>query len=161
MHDQLIELGGGAYAPAFQILGNGDDAADAVQDSIVTALRKPRAYDPAKGPLKPWFLRVVRNRSLDCLQQRKRTDDQVELLHDDASAPEQAAEQAESDAALWQALSTISTEHREIIVLRDYLGLAYAELADVLQIPPGTVMSRVHRARLLLRDQLSNDGGID
>ena len=59
---ELITLGGGAHALALQILGNPDDASDAVQDSFATVLSKPSAYDVDKGALKPWFLRVVRNR---------------------------------------------------------------------------------------------------
>ena len=160
MRNELVNLGGGAFAIAFQILGNPDDAADAVQDSIVTVLGAPRAYDPQRGALKPWFFRVVRNRALDCLKQRKASVLPSDELLDPAPGPQTNAEQTERDSALWAALKGISIEHREMIVLRDYLGLSYAEIADILGIALGTVMSRIHRARLALRDKLHNDGGL-
>lgn len=62
MRRELAQLGGGAHALAIQILGNTHDAQDAVHDAFATALARPGAYDANKGPLKPWFLRVVRNR---------------------------------------------------------------------------------------------------
>ena len=62
MRQQLAQLGGGAHALAIQILGNADDAADAVHDAFATALAKPAAFDDTRGPLRPWFLTVVRNR---------------------------------------------------------------------------------------------------
>ncbi len=71
MRDELVQLGGGAHALAFQILGNTDDAADAVHDAITTVLTRPAAYDKRKGPLKPWFLTVVRNRCLDLIRRRR------------------------------------------------------------------------------------------
>jgi RNA polymerase sigma-70 factor (ECF subfamily) len=159
MRDEIVELGGAAHALAFQVLGNGDDAADAVQDAMLTVLRKPRAYDPSKGELKPWFFRVVRNRALDLLRQRRPVGTDVEQLRDERADPDRAAEQAESDHALWQALMRLSADHREIIVMRDYLGLSYAEIGAVAGIEAGTVMSRIHRARVQLRTLLSEDGG--
>lgn len=160
MRNELVNLGGGAFAIAFQILGNRDDAADAVQDSIVTVLGSPRAYDSQRGALKPWFFRVVRNRALDSLKQRKVSVQPSDELLDPAPGPQASAEQTERDSVLWGALMGMSIEHREMVVLRDYLGLSYAEIADVLGIAAGTVMSRIHRARLALRDSLQNDGGL-
>jgi len=85
MKQELITLGGGAHALAFQILGNQDDASDAVQDSFAKVLGKPDTYDARKGPLKPWFMRVVRNRCLDLLHRRQPGGDPIELLIDKLS----------------------------------------------------------------------------
>lgn len=150
MRHELVHLGGGAHALAIQILGNAEDAADAVHDSLATALEKQHSYDAGKGPLKPWFLRMVRNRCIDLLRKRRPTDDRVEEIEDAAAGPEQAAEIADRDRVLRQALESLPTEQREIIILRDYLDLRYAQIADVLDIAPGTVMSRLHRARVAL-----------
>jgi RNA polymerase sigma-70 factor (ECF subfamily) len=150
MRDELVHLGGGAHALALQILGNTDDAADAVQDALTTALGKTDAYRPDKGPLKPWFLRLVRNRCIDLLRRRKRTTDGVEEIADPASGPQAAAEMADRDRILKQALGLLTSDQRQLIVLRDYMDLSYADLADVLGIAPGTVMSRLHRARVAL-----------
>lgn len=154
MRHELLGLCGGAHALAIQILGNPDDAADAVQDALATALEKPAAYDDGRGPLKPWFLRVVRNRCFDQLRRRRPNDLPVEELVDTRKTPEQALQIAQQDAELKRALTAITADQRQIIVLRDYLDLSYAEIADVLRIARGTVMSRLHRARLALKEVL-------
>ena len=158
MQQELAQLGGGAHALAIQILGNADDAADAVHDAFETALARPQAYDANKGPLKPWFLRVVRNRCLDMLRRQRKPGLPVEELADTGATPEQALDSSQRRSAIQRALNTIPAEKREMIVLRDYLDLSYAEIADVLGIAAGTVMSRLHRSRLALKEALENDG---
>lgn len=153
---ELVTLGGGAHALASHILGNPDDASDAVQDAFATVLGKPAAYDAEKGPLKPWFLRVVRNRCLDLLRRRRPGSVAVDGLSDKGATPEQAAEIDDRNRQLKLALATISNEQRQIVILRDHLDLSYAEIADVLDVVPGTVMSRLHRARLALREVLKS-----
>ncbi len=150
MRHELVELGGGAHALAIQIMGNADDAADAVQDALTTALERPGAYQSAKGPLRPWFLRVVRNRCIDLLRHRKPGGTPVDELIDPAAGPEKAAENADVTRLLQLALTAIHPDQRQIVVLRDYLDLPYAQIATVLDIAPGTVMSRLHRARVAL-----------
>jgi len=153
---ELVTLGGGAHALASHILGDPDDASDAVQDSFATVLGKPLAYDAAKGPLKPWFLRVVRNRCLDLMRRRRPGNVPVDGLADKGATPEQAAEIDDRDRELKLALARITNEQRQIVILRDHLDLSYAEIADVLDVAPGTVMSRLHRARLALREVLKS-----
>ena len=158
MRQELAQLGGGAHALAIQILGNADDAADAVHDALATALSKPDAYDAQQGPLKPWFMRVVRNRCIDMRRRRRSGTVPVEELADPAPGPEEALDAAQRGFAIQHALDSIPSDKREIVVLRDYLDLSYAEIAAVLGIAPGTVMSRLHRARLALKEALENDG---
>ena len=158
MRQELAQLGGGAHALAIQILGNADDAADAVHDALATALSKPDSYDARKGPLKPWFMRVVRNR---CLVMKRRQFSgvvPVEELPDTNAGPEEALETAQRGLAIQQALNSIPRDKREIVVLRDYLDLSYAEIAAVLGVAQGTVMSRLHRARLALKEALEKNG---
>jgi RNA polymerase sigma-70 factor (ECF subfamily) len=156
MKHELVTLGGGAHALASNMLGNPDDASDAVQDAFAAVLGKPLAYDAKKGPLKPWFLRIVRNRCLDSLRRRRPAGMPVDELKDRGATPEQAAELDDRDRELKLALVTITNEQRQIVILRDHLDLSYAEIADVLDIAPGTVMSRLHRARLALREVLKS-----
>lgn len=156
MKHELVTLGGGAHALASNMLGNPDDASDAVQDAFTAVLGKPLAYDAQKGPLKPWFLRIVRNRCLDLLRRRRPAGMPVDELTDKGATPEQAAELDDRDRELKLALATITNEQRQIVILRDHLDLSYAEIADVLDIAPGTVMSRLHRARLALREVLKS-----
>ena len=158
MRQELAQLGGGAHALAIQILGNADDAADAVHDALATALSKPDSYDAQKGPLKPWFMRVVRNRCLDMKRRQYSGVIPVEELADTAAGPEEALETAQRGLAVQEALNSIPGDKREIVVLRDYLDLSYAEIAAVLGVAQGTVMSRLHRARLALKEALENNG---
>ena len=156
MRQELAQLGNGAHALAIQILGNREDAADAVHDAFTTALARPEAYDSDRGPLKPWFLRVVRNRCIDLLRRRRPTGVDAALLADPGARPDERLEVAERDRGLQRALSRLKPEQRQIVVLRDYLDLSYAEIAAVLDVAPGTVMSRLHRSRVALKAELEN-----
>jgi RNA polymerase sigma-70 factor (ECF subfamily) len=158
MRQELIQLGNGAHALATQILGNTDDAADAVHDAFAKVLRKPDAYKANKGPLKPWFLSLVRNRCIDLIRRRRPGDIDVEELNDPGAGPESSLDIAQRVQELQLALAKLSTGQRQIVVLRDYMDLSYAEIADVLVIAPGTVMSRLHRARLALKEELTHHG---
>lgn len=158
MRDQLVQLGNGAHALALQILGNTHDATDAVQDAFVKVLNKPGAYDANAGPLTPWFLRVVRNHCIDLIRRRRPEDSNAAELSDSASGPEASLEGEQRNQLLKRALSALPAEQRQIIVLRDYMDLSYAEIADVLEIAGGTVMSRLHRARMALKEELTNHG---
>ena len=155
MRQELVQLGNGAHALATQILGNADDAADAVHDAFAKVLRKPDAYDANKGPLKPWFLHVVRNRCIDLIRRRRPSDVDVRDLSDPCAGPESSLEIAQRDQELKLALAKLSSGQRQVIVLRDYMDLSYAEIANVLEVAHGTVMSRLHRARLALKEELS------
>jgi RNA polymerase sigma-70 factor (ECF subfamily) len=157
MQYELIQLGAGAHALAIQILGNVDDAADAVHDAFTAVLARPDAYDARKGALRPWFMRIVRNRCIDVLR-RRRVHDEPDEVRDPGPGRDELLREAQRSERIRRALEQIAMDKREIIVLRDYLDLSYAEIADVLQVAPGTVMSRLHRARLALREALESDG---
>lgn len=154
MKQELARLGNGAHALATQILGNPEDAADAVHDAFTTVLARPEAYDGTRGPMKPWFLRLVRNRCIDQLRQRRPGGDSTAELIEPGAGPDRMLEESQRDLQLQRALRSLSAEQRQIVVLRDFLDLSYAEIADVLEIPAGTVMSRLHRARLALKTLL-------
>lgn len=154
--EQLAKLGNGAHALATQILGNAEDAADAVHDSFASVLSRPDAYNANKGPLKPWFFRVVRNRCLDMIRRRRDSTDQVSELIDPAPNPEQRVADDQRSARIAGGLASLSQDKREVVVLRDFLDLSYAEIANILNIAPGTVMSRIHRARVELKEVLGN-----
>jgi RNA polymerase sigma-70 factor (ECF subfamily) len=130
-----------------------------VHDAFETALSKPGSYDRRKGALRPWFLRVVRNRCIDMLRRRHGSDVPVDTLLDRGQMPDEALESAQTAATIQAALRSIPSDKRQIVVLRDYLDLSYAEIADVLDIAPGTVMSRLHRARMALKEALENHDG--
>lgn len=157
MREQLAQMGNGAHALAIQILGNADEAADAVQDAIAKVLGKPAAYDARKGALTPWFLRLVRNHCIDLLRRRRAAGVEIDRLQEPGPGPEALAEMAQRDAGIRAALAALPPHRREIIVLRDYMDLSYTDIAAVLDIAPGTVMSRLHRARMELKEALTGN----
>ncbi|MEM9557017.1 MAG: sigma-70 family RNA polymerase sigma factor [Acidobacteriota bacterium] len=157
-----------AYFFALQLLGNRDDALDVVQDALLRFFTKLDRFD-ARRPVRPWLFRIVRNRVVDLHRRRQvRKHDSIEAAADDEdSAPlvlvdedvdiEGSARHKELQQRLWHALHQLSPAHREILVLRDYQDLAYSEIAETLDIPLGTVMSRLHGARKNLRSVLVDD----
>jgi RNA polymerase sigma-70 factor (ECF subfamily) len=156
---QIQSLANSGFALAMQILCNRDDAADVVQDSFHAMVRKRRLFDPSRGALRPWFLKIVRNRCLDLIRQRGRRKTEALETANVAVAGEQrpdvAAERRELLAMVKEQLMAMPQDQREIILLRDYHDLSYADIAKVLSIPPGTVMSRLHRARVELKRRMS------
>ena len=145
------DLGRMGFALAMQLLRHHEDAADVVQDCLQRLLKKPRLYDAKRGQLRGFFLKVVRNRCLDVLRQRRwgqvSADELPQVADSSAPRPDQAVEQREMLALLRLELDVLPTEQREVILLRDFHNLSYAEISEVLSIPAGTVMSRLHRAR--------------
>ena len=158
---QLEQVGPSGHALAVSLLGNADDAADALQDAVATVLRV-RSYDPAQGTFKAWFLAVVRNRCLDVLRQRKRRPqadtESVEIPTEESEGPEAIASQDEMAVLVKREMAALPRPHREILILREFLDLGYAEIAEVLGVPAGTVMSRLHRARSALADRVRSYG---
>jgi RNA polymerase sigma-70 factor, ECF subfamily len=155
MKQQLIQLGNGAHALATQMLGNADDATDAVHDAYVKVMNKPGAYKADSGALAPWFLRIVRNHCIDILRRKRPSVAEVESLHDNGPGPDGVLEIDQRDSGLRKALQSLSSDQRQIIILRDYMDMSYTEISSVLEIAKGTVMSRLHRARMALKEELS------
>lgn len=149
-----------AYLLALQLLGDPEEARDLAQDCLLRFFLKLDRFD-ADRPVLPWLRRIVRNGAIDLIRRRKvRRADSL-----DSSGPEGEAVEVldlradtEGDAldrerqrCVWACLQQLSPAHREIVVLRDYQDLSYEQIADVLGVPVGTVMSRLHRARNALR----------
>ena len=143
------------------LLGNTDDAADVLQDAVATVL-KVRSFDPSRGTFKAWFLAIVRNRCLDIMREHQRHPrvavESVELPIDEADGPEAIATRDELAVVVKQELAGLPPAHREILILREFLDLSYAEIGKVLDVPTGTVMSRLHRARSALADRVRSHG---
>ena len=156
-----------AYLLALQLMRNPDDALDVSQDAMLRFFSTLDRIKPGR-PVRPWLYAIVRNRARDLMRRRPvrrpdpiAADDPeagVELISA-APRPDADAERSELQRRVWRALALLSEDHREILVLRDYQDLSYEEIAAVLKIPMGTVMSRLHRARKALRDELSGGEG--
>jgi RNA polymerase sigma-70 factor, ECF subfamily len=147
-----------AFALAFQYLRNREDAKDVVQEAFIKAYRNLRRFDLSRS-FGPWLLTIVRNLSIDALRKRKHSGDELpERLPDSRPRP---ADDDVLRGEVWTALETLSADHREIVFLRDYQGHSYTEIAEILGIPLGTVMSRLHHARRSLIVRLGKSGGHD
>jgi RNA polymerase sigma-70 factor (ECF subfamily) len=134
---------------AYSFLHNREDAEDAVQEALLRAYRGRNRHDRSRS-LKAWWFAIVRNCCLDLLRKRKRQPTFLEA--DESLLPDNADERDtlhDHDALHW-AIDQLSPEHREIIQLRYFGECTYAEIASALQIPAGTVMSRLHAARKFL-----------
>jgi RNA polymerase sigma-70 factor (ECF subfamily) len=154
---QLLDtVGRRAFVFAWQKLGNHDDALDAVQATMAAAWRSRKKLRPGRE-LRGWFYRVLRNRCIDVLRSR-RTQRVMPLEADPPegkmSDPAGDVSRREQLQRLRRELEQMPDDMREIILLRDFHDLSYAEIADVLSIPAGTVMSRLHRARSALRERV-------
>jgi RNA polymerase sigma-70 factor (ECF subfamily) len=137
-----------AFSHALALLGAREDAADAVQEAFLDAFVALPSFDSTR-PFYPWLYVVLRNRCFQSLRIRKRRPN----AHDGRAVRLELIASPSSDAFadLEEALWSVSLEDREILTLRHFDGLSYAELAERLSIPPGTVMSRLYHARTRLR----------
>lgn len=135
------------FRVALRLLGSDADAQDATQDTFVAAWRGLRGFR-GESAVSTWLYRIVTNRCLNALAARRPT----EVLDADTpsvgGAPEQVAEQRERFAAVAAQVGRLPAEQRAALVLRDFEGLAYAEIAEVLGITIAAVKGRIHRARL-------------
>ena len=145
------------HAVCRRVMGNDADAADALQEAMIAIVRGLGRFD-GRAAFSTWAYRVATNACLDELRRRRRRPEPVDDaaldvagdLGDDPLA--RVGERADIDAAL----ATLAPEYRAAVVLRDLVGLDYAEIGDILEVPPGTVKSRIARGRTALADRFGN-----
>jgi RNA polymerase sigma-70 factor, ECF subfamily len=141
-----------AISHASAILGNKEDALDAVQEAFLDAFQSLDRFDMSRR-FYPWFYVVLRNRCFKLLAARKSRE--AASLEDTVILAPQADRSPEEILNLERALMGLSAEDREVVTLKHLDGLSYEEIAARLEIPLGTVMSRLYNARRRLRDRLS------
>ena len=152
-----------AYNLARWLMGSPQDASDAVHTAFLRAARYVHTY--AGGNARAWWLSIVRNCCLAILSARRTRDVSLEALDGDAEnlaatdadEPEEKLHLAQSAALVVHELGRLPAEFREVLVLREIEDLPYREIAEVLGVPIGTVMSRLSRARRMMRKALSGD----
>lgn len=154
-----------AYEPAglrlaVAMMGNVEDAQDALQEAFIKTYDTLHRFD-LRRPFGPWFFQILRNQCRDMLRSRKAKfriealDEQVDQRPGDAErGPERTRQRNAARELLWKGLEKIGTEHREILVLKELEGFRYSEIAQILEIPEGTVASRLFHARHALREAL-------
>jgi RNA polymerase sigma factor (sigma-70 family) len=148
------------YRLAYRLTGNVHDAEDLTQEVFVRVFRSLDKYTP--GTFEGWLHRITTNLFLD--QARRKSRIRFDALADDAAArlpsklvaPDAAYIDQQFDADIEAALADLSPDFRAAVVLCDVEGLTYEEIADVLQLKMGTVRSRIHRGRSMLRTALAH-----
>jgi RNA polymerase sigma-70 factor, ECF subfamily len=145
---------------AMGMLGNQEDARDALQEAFIKAYKSLSRFD-SKKLFGPWFFQILRNQCRDMLRSRKSRgkhetrDERLEFRPADIEkGPERAYQRKAAKTLVWEALSHIGEEHREILVLKELEGFRYSEIAGILEIPEGTVASRLYHARDALKNAL-------
>ena len=145
-----------------QILRNEAEAEDTVQEAFILALTRLNTFRGKSGFF-TWLYRIAYNVAVTRIRRRKPavsienpSEDFQLQLPDDQLMPDAGLLQRERASQLMQALDRLSEEHRSILVLREMEEMDYAEIAQVLDLPIGTVRSRLHRARLQLKELLES-----
>lgn len=148
------------YNSMVQILRSESDAEDAVQDAFVLAFTKLASFK-GRSQLYTWLYRIAYNVAVTKMRQRKPTvslegkPDQAKMdFPDPGPAPDDRINREEQISELHLALGRLSDEHRSILVLREMDELEYDSISEILDLPIGTVRSRLHRARHHLREIL-------
>ncbi len=148
-----------AHNLARWLLRNEEDAKDVVQEAYLRAFKSFGGFHGSNG--RAWLLTIVRNTSYTLLKKNRAVDltttfdEEIHASGDESASPAIIVEHAEDAELVTKAMDELPAEFREILVLRHQEGLSYKEIADIAQIPPGTVMSRLARARAKLREYLA------
>jgi RNA polymerase sigma-70 factor (ECF subfamily) len=145
----------GVVNVVYRMCGDANLAEDAAQEAFVRAWKHLHSYRP-RSPFRNWVYRIANNAALDVLRRQRETVDVDALpLASSGAGPEAAVEKEERAARVRQAVLELPDASRAVLVLREYEGLSYKEIADTLGIPIGTVMSRLNYARNRLRKSLA------
>ena len=155
-----------AYSHAYALLGDADSAEDATQDSFIKTFQAMSAY--RGGSFRSWLLKIVTNSAYDILRRLHRHPNEplfpVDENGEEAEAPiwlsdpsasvEDTVEQHESSRQIYKVLDELPEVYRSVITLVDIDELNYAEAAQALRVPIGTIKSRLARARILMQKKL-------
>jgi RNA polymerase sigma factor (sigma-70 family) len=148
-----------AHNLAKWLLRNEEDAEDVVQEAYLRAFKSFAGFHGSNG--RAWLLTIVRNTSYTLLKKNRAVDftttfdEEIHVSGDELVSPVTILERSEDAELIREAMDNLPTEFREILALRHQEGLSYKEIADIVQIPPGTVMSRLSRARGKLKECLA------
>jgi len=170
----IARAGDKAYNFAYRLAGNESDARDLVQEAFTRALEHAESYDPTR-PFDSWLLRILHNVFLDAMRRHSHSrtlsldapaptqeSGWSDLLPEDAESASDELIRRESLDLLQKALKRLPLLYKSAVVLCDIEGLSYEEIAKVTAVPVGTVRSRIHQGRLLLRrayEELEKSGG--
>lgn len=147
------------YRVAYGVVRNSDDAADIAQDTFVRAFRGIKQFD-TRRPIFPWLYQIARNLGINRLERvrnRETSLPEYDILVATNDGPEAAALAADESARVRNAVARLPEQHRFVIELNHFQECSYKEMAEILGIPIGTVMSRLYHARKKLRTVLDEE----
>jgi len=163
--EEVLELSDQVYRVARRLVPTREEAEDLVQDTYARAFRSWRSYTPGTN-LRAWLMRILTNLNIDRGRREQRTPDTRPMEEGDyflynrleettgGNDEERIVERLSQDGVV-QALSAVPHDFRDAIVLVDIGDFSYGEAAQILDIPIGTVMSRLHRGRRILKSELA------
>lgn len=167
--EEALAFADQVYRVARRLVGSREEAEDLVQETYARAFRSWRSYTPGTN-MRAWLLRILTNLNVDRGRKLQRSPDLQPLEEGDyylanklaESAGEQVLDQERvveqlSQNSVVSALSSLPHDFRDVVVLVDIGEFSYADAAQILDIPLGTVMSRLHRGRRLLKQQLAEE----
>jgi RNA polymerase sigma-70 factor (ECF subfamily) len=169
--EEALALADQVYRVARHLAGSREDADDLVQDTYARAFRSWRQYTPGTN-LRAWLLRILTNLNIDRGRAKQRTPDsqpleegdyflynRLEQTMPDGQADEERVLERLSQNDVVGALADVPHDFRDVIVLVDIGDFSYADAAQILDIPIGTVMSRLHRGRRILKQGMAEKVG--
>jgi RNA polymerase sigma factor (sigma-70 family) len=160
VRDEVLRHLDAAYNLARWLSRNDHDAQDIVQESFLRAVRYGGQCRPETA--RPWLLQIVRNTCHTWLARNRIKGSPAEMLDEaaapDWTSPDVALQRRQDAGAVRHAIARLPEEFREVTVLREIEGLAYKEIATIVAVPVGTVMSRLSRARERLKELLADYG---
>ena len=155
------------YHLALRMCGSSEEASDIAQEAFLAAWRGLPSFR-GEANFATWLYRLTSNAAIDYLRRQKKERGDMSLDDEDLGldavdtgpGPQDAAERTEVRTAVAAGLQQLSEGHRQVLVLREIQGLSYEEIADVLEVDLGTVISRISRARTALRKILLENGNL-
>ena len=166
--EEALELSDQVYRVARRLVSSREEAEDLVQETYARAFRSWRSFTPGTN-LRAWLLRILTNLNIDRGRRKQRTPDEQPLeegdyflynrleqsTRDGNAAEERVVERLSQDDIV-TALSAVPHDFRDVVVLVDIGDFTYQDAAQILDIPIGTVMSRLHRGRRILKRELAD-----
>ena len=171
--EEALDLSDQVYRVARRLVGSREEAEDLMQETYARAFRSWRSFTPGTN-LRAWLLRILTNLNIDRGRRSQRAPDTQPLeegdyflynrLEESTGAPnldeERVVERLSQDDIV-SALSAVPHDFRDVIVLVDIGDFTYADAAQILDIPVGTVMSRLHRGRRILKRELAEKAVVE
>jgi RNA polymerase sigma-70 factor (ECF subfamily) len=171
--EEALELSDQVYQVARRLTGSREEADDLVQETYARAFRAWRSFEPGTN-LRAWLFRILTNLNIDRGRKIQRTPDSQPLEENDyflynkleestadGNADERRVVERLSQNDAVTALADLPHDFRDVVLLVDLADFTYSDAAQILDIPIGTVMSRLHRGRRILKRSLAESAGVD